>query len=190
MFTEPEALDRLTAFASDNSIRHGQKLLRNHSITELESTQDADGHLAELSADDIAFVQYSSGSTSEPKGIVLTHRNLTSTVHSMSRRLEFTADDIALSWMPLTHDMGLIGYHLTMLATGMDHAIMDTSRSCAVHCCGCQKPASTALRKLRRQTLATSHYLKAFERKRPENLGPVLRKTAAERRRADFSRSL
>ena len=170
LFTEPEALDRLTAFASDNSIRHGQKLLRDSSITALDPADGPEGQLAELAPDDIAFVQYSSGSTSEPKGIVLTHRNLTSTVHSMSRRLEFTADDIALSWMPLTHDMGLIGYHLTMLATGMDHAIMDTSLFVRRPLLWMSKTSEHRVTQIASPNFGYKHYLKAFERKRPENL--------------------
>lgn len=76
--------------------------------------------------DDIAFIQFSSGSTGEPKGVVLTHGNLTANIASIIAAARMGADDVALSWMPLSHDMGLIGFHLAMLAAGITHAIMRT----------------------------------------------------------------
>lgn len=170
LFAEPEALERLTAFAADNSIRRAQDLLRHNSITEADPAEGENGELAAPSPDDIAFIQYSSGSTSEPKGIVLTHRNLTSTVHAMSQRLEFTEDDIALSWMPLTHDMGLIGYHLTMLATGMNHAIMDTSLFVRRPLLWMSKTSEHRVTQIASPNFGYKHYLKAFDRKRPDNL--------------------
>ena len=65
--------------------------------------------------DDIAFIQFSSGSTSEPKGVVLTHRNLIANIDAIVTGIAARDDDTSLSWMPLTHDMGLIGFHLTPL---------------------------------------------------------------------------
>jgi acyl-CoA synthetase (AMP-forming)/AMP-acid ligase II len=61
---------------------------------------------------DIAFIQFSSGSTGDPKGIILTHKNILSNLLSISVGLDFTLKDITVNWMPLYHDMGLIGYHL------------------------------------------------------------------------------
>jgi len=77
--------------------------------------------------DDIAFIQFSSGSTSRPKGVLLTHRNLITNIGDMYARAELEDDCVALSWIPLTHDMGLIGYHLLMVAGNVNHIIMDTS---------------------------------------------------------------
>lgn len=170
LFTEPEALERLTAFAADKGIRRAQNLLRDNNVTDADPENGAAGIVAARNPDDIGFIQYSSGSTSEPKGIVLTHRNLTSTVHSMSRRLEFTADDVALSWMPLTHDMGLIGYHLTMLATGMDHAIMDTAVFVRRPLLWMSKTSELRATQIASPNFGYKHYLKAFERKRPTDL--------------------
>ncbi len=76
--------------------------------------------------DDTAFIQFSSGSTGEPKGIVLTHANLCTNTAAIAAGAAFTDADIALSWMPLTHDMGLIGFHLAMLGAGVSHMIMRT----------------------------------------------------------------
>ena len=60
-------------------------------------------------ADDHAFIQYTSGSTGSPKGVLLTHRNLTANVHAIGQALKIGRDDVVCSWLPLYHDMGLIG---------------------------------------------------------------------------------
>jgi acyl-CoA synthetase (AMP-forming)/AMP-acid ligase II len=77
-------------------------------------------------ASDLAFIQYSSGSTGDPKGVMLTHRNLTTNIASIIEGAGYTDRDSVISWMPLSHDMGLIGFHLTLLAAGVSHAIMRT----------------------------------------------------------------
>lgn len=76
--------------------------------------------------DDIAFIQFSSGSTGTPKGVVLTHRNLLTNVMAIIESASLSARDTTLSWMPLTHDMGLIGFHLTPLIGSMRQCIMPT----------------------------------------------------------------
>ena len=77
--------------------------------------------------DDIAFVQYSSGSTSEPKGVALTHRNLLTNIAAIAQGINLTESDVGLSWMPLTHDMGLIGFHLTPFVMNVTHHLMSTA---------------------------------------------------------------
>lgn len=65
--------------------------------------------------DDVAFIQFSSGSTGNSKGVVLKHYNLVTNVIQISEYINGNKDSISCSWMPLTHDMGLIGFHLTPL---------------------------------------------------------------------------
>ncbi len=58
---------------------------------------------------DIAFLQYTSGSTGSPKGVVLSHANLLANIRVMGQAVELREDDVIVSWLPLYHDMGLIG---------------------------------------------------------------------------------
>ncbi len=69
--------------------------------------------LAEAKADDLAFLQYTSGSTGRPRGVMLTHENVVSTIHFMAEAAGITVDDRVVSWLPLYHDMGLIGCAFT-----------------------------------------------------------------------------
>lgn len=75
---------------------------------------------------DTAFIQFSSGSTSDPKGVVLTHANVVANWRSAQAAAKFHTDDVTLSWMPLTHDMGLLGMHIYMLASACHVCLMPT----------------------------------------------------------------
>ncbi len=68
-----------------------------------------------LIPEDLAFIQFSSGSTGDPKGIMLSHRNLMVNLDAIRIGLDIHYPDNIGNWMPLFHDMGLIGYHLTPL---------------------------------------------------------------------------
>ncbi len=81
----------------------------------------------EARPDDTAFIQFSSGSTSDPKGVVLTHANLIAHMRvGDTEAAGFNENDVSLSWMPLTHDMGLIGFHLVMFANRVNMHLMPT----------------------------------------------------------------
>ena len=67
------------------------------------------------SANDIAFLQYTSGSTGEPKGVILSHANVLANIRAMGRAIAVQPSDVFLSWLPLYHDMGLIGAWLGSL---------------------------------------------------------------------------
>ncbi len=73
---------------------------------------------------DPAFIQYTSGSTGDPKGVVLTHANLIANVTAMGRVLQVTPNDVFVSWLPLYHDMGLIGAWLGSLVHGIPLVLM------------------------------------------------------------------
>jgi fatty-acyl-CoA synthase len=73
---------------------------------------------------DIALLQYTSGSTGDPKGVVLTHANLLANMRAIGEAVQFGSGDIGVSWLPLYHDMGLIGAWLTLLLYGVPLAVM------------------------------------------------------------------
>lgn len=75
---------------------------------------------------DIALIQFSSGSTSEPKGVQLTHTNLLANIRAISEAAGIAGGDVTLSWMPLSHDMGLVGFHLVPLFNRLEQVLMAT----------------------------------------------------------------
>ena len=77
-----------------------------------------------IKADDIAFLQYTSGSTGDPKGVVLSHANLLANIRTMGERVQASANDVFVSWLPLYHDMGLIGAWFGSLYYGMLLVVM------------------------------------------------------------------
>ncbi|MCW5751278.1 MAG: AMP-binding protein [Alphaproteobacteria bacterium] len=75
-------------------------------------------------ASDMALVQYTSGSTGDPKGVVLSHANLLANIRAMGSALRADSADVFVSWLPLYHDMGLIGAWLGSLYHGALAVIM------------------------------------------------------------------
>ncbi|MBW4082736.1 non-ribosomal peptide synthetase [Paenibacillus sp. S150] len=124
----------LESFAQKNSLSRSLEAIRERSII-LESDFEDTGNYKALVSDksihrpephDIAFIQFSSGSTGTPKGVMLTHRNLIANLEGITAGAEISSRDRALSWLPLTHDMGLIGFHLGALANCVDLFLIPT----------------------------------------------------------------
>lgn len=72
--------------------------------------------LPERAPDDVAFLQFSSGSTGAPKGVELTHAAVLANLTQIRAAAGITAEDVLATWMPYFHDMGLIGTHLVPLS--------------------------------------------------------------------------
>ena len=75
-------------------------------------------------AEEIAMLQYTSGSTGNPKGVVLTHANLLANIRAMGQAARADASDVFVSWLPLYHDMGLIGAWLGSLYHAIPLVVM------------------------------------------------------------------
>ncbi len=117
LVTDPEAA-RLARLI------RGQVESVRHVLTpdELAGYGEAEGSIR--AAGDIALLQYTSGSTGDPKGVTLTHANLLSNIRAMGKAAEVATSDVFVSWLPLYHDMGLIGAWLSCLYFGVPLAVM------------------------------------------------------------------
>jgi fatty-acyl-CoA synthase len=78
-------------------------------IVDVAAAPDSAATYVGLTEDDPALVQYTSGTVGDPKGVVLTHGNLLANVSAIAQGLDLTDADVCCSWLPLFHDMGLIG---------------------------------------------------------------------------------
>jgi acyl-CoA synthetase (AMP-forming)/AMP-acid ligase II len=74
--------------------------------------------------DEVALIQYTSGSTGEPRGVTLTHRNLLANLVAIGHGVQVRADDVVVCWLPLYHDMGLIGCWLYALYFGLPITVL------------------------------------------------------------------
>lgn len=74
----------------------------------------------EIDPDALAVLQFTSGSTSDPKGVMLPHRTILANLDGAASALRLTPDDVAVSWLPLYHDMGLIGLFTLPMVQGLD----------------------------------------------------------------------
>ena len=98
-------------------------LRRVLTVPELKAGDGAAQAVA-IRRDDIAFIQYTSGSTGDPKGVVLTHANLLANIRGIGQMTGLSADDVFVSWLPLYHDMGLICAWLASLAFAAPLVVM------------------------------------------------------------------
>ena len=121
LITVPEAhaVARLLRVASP-ALRHVV------SIAELEVPSSASpaATRAPPGPQDIALLQYTSGSTGNPKGVILTHANLLANIRAIGQAIGVEPSDVFVSWLPLYHDMGLIGAWLGTLYYGVPLVVM------------------------------------------------------------------
>ncbi len=129
IFTDRKTLERVGQFANAaGGVEDATfQALRQRALLAEDAAVDAPAGTEHASLpSDVAFIQFSSGSTSDPKGVVLTHANLIEHGHAVTKVGGFNEQDVSLSWMPLTHDMGLIGFHLVMFHNRVEMHLMPT----------------------------------------------------------------
>ncbi len=98
--------------------------IRSLTIESIPETLGEDWREPSISPDHLAFLQYTSGSTGNPKGVMLTHENLFHNSTLLARSFGYNADSHCVSWLPVYHDMGLIGAVLQPLFGGYPCTLM------------------------------------------------------------------
>ena len=127
LFTDSKTLARLREFAVQaNETALFAQLEQRAVLADAPLDLSKAGQTRTPNSDDTLFIQFSSGSTSEPKGVVLTHRNVLTNSAGTTQAANFNENDVGLSWMPLTHDMGLVGMHMMMMYGGVHQHFMPT----------------------------------------------------------------
>lgn len=103
-------------------------VIPHKNIINIDDIPDVNGDPEFINPDpsDLAFIQFSSGSTGDPKGILLTHKNILTNIAAINVGFDSNVQDKMINWMPLYHDMGLVGYHLTPLLGYYDQYHIDT----------------------------------------------------------------
>ena len=171
VYIDAAALERLDGFIEAHGLGAEGRRLRECALIPgsldlgAESVRPWDSQ-----PDDLAFIQFSSGSTGDPKGVMLTHRNLAANIHSIREAAAFSDRDVALSWMPLSHDMGLIGFHLNMFACGVSHLLMRTDLFARRPLMWLEQASRRKATVLCSPNFGYQHYLKQYALKQPEGL--------------------
>jgi len=124
LLSDHDLSPRLAAVGGEDPIPGGRKLILDGPD---DDSPPAEAETA--SPDDVAFIQFSSGSTGSPKGVTLTHANLIANVSAIMDHLgEAGRDARLLSWMPLTHDFGIIWFHLMAVVFDLEHCLIPTKQ--------------------------------------------------------------
>lgn len=128
MIASENVLDKMKRFVLEHDMLdfHHQLEVRTDMIQDTIYHYESINNIVEPQSDDLAFIQFSSGSTGDPKGVMLTHRNLIYNACAAINGTQISSKDSFLSWMPLTHDMGLIGFHLVPLVAGIHQYLLPT----------------------------------------------------------------
>lgn len=127
LVTTRDYLEKVKDFAASNKNVHlFQEMEKRTFLVEELPKGFTEGNVVIPDSADIGFIQFSSGSTGRPKGVVLTHGNLLANVSGISSAADYSQDDKMLSWMSLTHDMGMIGFHLNAIFSKIHLCLIPT----------------------------------------------------------------
>ncbi|WP_368650561.1 amino acid adenylation domain-containing protein [Bacillus inaquosorum] len=126
LIASEKVLDKIKKYAAEHDLQDFHHQLNEKSDIIQDQTYDYPASIYEPDADELAFIQFSSGSTGHPKGVMLTHHNLIHNTCAIRNALSIDSKDSFLSWMPLTHDMGLIACHLVPFLVGINQNLMPT----------------------------------------------------------------
>ena len=119
--TVSDVLRRTESLLDEGSTMHGLTWL---ATDELDDDAADDWKLPDVDENTLAFLQYTSGSTGSPKGVMLTHGNILHNCSLITTTFEAGHDTVGMSWLPTYHDMGLVGGVLNPLFCGQPSILM------------------------------------------------------------------
>jgi thioester reductase-like protein len=115
LLTSQDFHDSLATYVSGNEHRNGSAAVGLYGLKRLVTTEIRDpAGSVRFSPSDIVFLQYTSGSTDRPKGVMVTHDNLLHNCNLVAHHSSL----VGVSWLPQYHDMGLIGYYINAVLSG------------------------------------------------------------------------
>lgn len=163
LLTDGKSLELLEGFARTAGLGSDYASVRERSVI-FDGLQpgDATGLVHQSDEQALAFIQFSSGSTRDPHGVSVTHRNVLTTVVDLGNRAEYRPGDVSFSWMPLTHDLGLIGFHINMIVFGISQNIMATELFSRRPLLWLQKAGEKHASLLSSPNFGLRHYLKMY----------------------------
>jgi acyl-CoA synthetase (AMP-forming)/AMP-acid ligase II/acyl carrier protein len=164
-------LDNLEIFSKKRDYAETYNQIRQRSIP-VDSIHDSDkeAEIKEPSGGDIAFIQFSSGSTGDPKGVIMTHRNLLVNVEDIVTGCRADKEEVSVSWMPLTHDMGLIGCHFVCVFSGWNHCLINPTAFVRNPLLWLEKIQEYKATMTASPNFGFRHLLKSFKPERHKNL--------------------
>jgi len=165
LYTTEDNVERIQQYAEDHDLSAAYKIINDKTLLVSQVSSEDKGVIHEASPDDLAFIQFSSGSTSDPKGVMLTHKNIMTNLNAIGEGGGYNDTDTSFSWMPLTHDMGLIGFHLNMIAYRMNQCLMATDLFSRRPLLWMQKVSEKKATVLCSPNFGYKHFLKALSKK-------------------------
>ena len=166
LFTSVNLHNRLALFAQANDLMTGfAEMSRKTILVDEIGDISQPGERHRVSPEDTALIQFSSGSTNQPKGVVLTHTNILTNIDASIAAVDLREDDVSLSWMPLAHDLGLIGFHLTFLVCNSHQNVMATNLFIRRPLLWLQKASEKRATILCSPNFGYQHFLKVYRSK-------------------------
>src|SRR5262249_21057841 len=116
----PEALPRL-----QSALRHARPAVSVRHIAEVSAQGAAMSTPIHTARSELAFIQFTSGSVLEPRGVAIRHSNVEANCLGMAKLHAWSREDVCVCWLPLYHDLGLVGHFASAVIVGWPLVLSD-----------------------------------------------------------------